>query len=880
MRITQIEIYNYIPLLHCGTKRIKVDINANALIVIGTNGCGKSSLFRELTPYPANRADYEKNGYKKLIIEHEKSTYELCSDFTKPTKAHSFIKDGEELNESGTNATQIDLCDTHFGLSEVINNLINLNYHICDMGRAERKNLFMSAYPYSMSFILDYHKKVCYQLRDFSSNIKAFNERRLLLEEKIINDTERKRLDDMHKKYQDLNNDIDQQIYALRQNIALFESLPDYALPQDSLVKHALDNMSVDEYLESLNRRVTVALHKLTRFKRKNKWYKFNSDLTVATSNMVQEARKYGDLKSELDKQVFQLHQETKELKEQLDQYEQTKGIDLEAEIKTLKDRLANMTALLDKHSKAIQGKVFPKIANHEELLRINDGIINRIRYLLSEIFQSTVIWSPVKVDQTKQCLWGWRLEIDNNEKQLEYLVNQLKELKRQSLVVENIDPNCTSMVCKLKERVEAKLQETKRQIDQVVAQGKELRARTEVKKAEYKKLEDELKNPLDINDYVKDLINCIQQAGLADFICDGKWNIDVLIDTLNNNGSKIWDKLSAYIDLNTSYLECRTLEQDIKITKQELDTLVNIHLPAKNLIVKTISEKKLKHEKLLATLNELDKLEGEYEDRECRLYDASRETSNLKTCGEELTTFCKWYSIKLRIDQSKELLAFFNNAKSKIMSAVIDVESVLNEQDGLLLRLKEEIIPAINHYEKEYQVWSEIEKGLNPNSGIPQKYMVGYINALIDIVNRIIKHVWVYDMEIVPLRDDADLNYNLSFTVNNGEPIKDINLASKGQKEIMDLAWVLAIFHQMKLGKNYPLKLDEPDGGLNNEHRVRLLNFLQQMMQNEDLKQLFMINQFPSVYDSFISSQTLCIKEEGILLPAEYNQDIEIDRV
>ena len=112
-----------------------------------------------------------------------------------------------------------------------------------------------------------------------------------------------------------------------------------------------------------------------------------------------------------------------------------------------------------------------------------------------------------------------------------------------------------------------------------------------------------------------------------------------------------------------------------------------------------------------------------------------------------------------------------------------------------------------------------------------------------------------------------------------NGEPIKDINLASKGQKEIMDLAWVLAIFHQMKLGKTYPLKLDEPDGGLNNEHRVRLLNFLQQMMQNEDLKQLFMINQFPSVYDSFISSQTLCIKEEGILLPAEYNQDIEIDR-
>ena len=880
MRITQIEIFNFTPLLHCGTKRIKININSNALIVIGTNGCGKSSLFRELTPYPANRADYEKNGYKKITIEHEKSIYELSSDFTKPTKAHSFIKDGEELNESGTNATQIDLCDTYFGLNEVINNLINLNYHICDMGRAERKNLFMSAYPYSMSFILEYHKRVCYQLRDFSSNIKAFNERRLLLEEKIVNDAERKRLDTMHKKYQDLNNDIDQQIYSLRQNISLLESLPEYNLPQDSPIKQILEQMSVDEYLESLDKKVTNALFSLTKFKRNNSWYCFNSDLSVAAVNMIQEAKRYGVLKCDLDKQVFQMYQEVKELKEQLDQYEQTKGVDLETEIKVLKDKLANMTALLDKHSKVIQGKSFPKIVNHDELLKINDGILNRIRYLLSEIFQCTSIWSPEDVEQTKQTLWGWKIRIDNDEKRLEYLADQLKELRRQTAVVENIDPKCSSMACKLKEKVEVKLNETNRQISIVVEQGKKLRAELEKSKLEYKKLESDLRTPLEVNEYVKDLINCIQQAGLADFICDGKWNVDTLINMLNNNGSRIWDKLSSYIELNTSYLECRNLEQDIRITKQELDTLINIHLPAKNLIVKTISEKKLKHEKLLTTLNNLDKLEGLYEGRECRLYDVSSDVICLRKCFEELVVFYKWYSIKLRIDQSKELLDFFNGAKSKIMSAVMDVECVLNEQDGLLLRLKEEIIPAINHYEKEYHVWSEIEKGLNPNSGIPQKYMVGYINALIDIVNKIIKHVWVYDMEVIPLKDDTDLNYNISFTVNNGEPIKDINLASKGQKEIMDLAWILAIFHQMKLGKNYPLKLDEPDGGLNNEHRVRLLNFLQQMMQNEDLKQLFMINQFPSVYDSFISSQTLCIKEEGILLPAEYNQDIEIDRV
>ena len=81
MIFKHLHIENFIPMLGCGTEAIDVDIVSNTLIVIGTNGCGKSSLFREITPFPANRSDYNKGGKRIVEIEHNGSHYILTSDF-------------------------------------------------------------------------------------------------------------------------------------------------------------------------------------------------------------------------------------------------------------------------------------------------------------------------------------------------------------------------------------------------------------------------------------------------------------------------------------------------------------------------------------------------------------------------------------------------------------------------------------------------------------------------------------------------------------------------------------------------------------------------------------------------------------------------------
>ena len=147
MFITRFEIHFYKPLLHNNIKHVVVDDLTQQTVLVAPNGFGKSSIMRQLTPYPACRSDYEKQGKKIIEIQHEKSYYILTSDFNKINGAHSFIKDDEELNQSGTTEVQESLVAQHFGYTQVIDKLLSGEYQICSMSVAARKELIYSTYP-------------------------------------------------------------------------------------------------------------------------------------------------------------------------------------------------------------------------------------------------------------------------------------------------------------------------------------------------------------------------------------------------------------------------------------------------------------------------------------------------------------------------------------------------------------------------------------------------------------------------------------------------------------------------------------------------------------------------------------------------------------
>ena len=111
LRLIYLELKGYLRLKPNGITRFRLDIDNPYQIIIGSNGSGKSSIMKELTPLPGNHKQFSKNGYKIIFLEFNGEFYKLTNDFS--TKLSNFQRTDptgevvlEELNPSGNVTTQ------------------------------------------------------------------------------------------------------------------------------------------------------------------------------------------------------------------------------------------------------------------------------------------------------------------------------------------------------------------------------------------------------------------------------------------------------------------------------------------------------------------------------------------------------------------------------------------------------------------------------------------------------------------------------------------------------------------------------------------------------------------------------------------------------
>lgn len=82
-------------------------------MILGTNGSGKSSIIKELSPLPASSSDFIKGGYKEITIEMGGDTYVLRNSFG-DKEVHTFEMNGVNLNDGRKITEQTKLAKEKF----------------------------------------------------------------------------------------------------------------------------------------------------------------------------------------------------------------------------------------------------------------------------------------------------------------------------------------------------------------------------------------------------------------------------------------------------------------------------------------------------------------------------------------------------------------------------------------------------------------------------------------------------------------------------------------------------------------------------------------------------------------------------------------------
>ena len=81
MKLTYASLRNFKRFSNAHIKEIEMEFQAPVQIIVGSNGCGKSSMLRELSPLPSTRTDYDQNGMIKMVEKNYTSNkMDICSN--------------------------------------------------------------------------------------------------------------------------------------------------------------------------------------------------------------------------------------------------------------------------------------------------------------------------------------------------------------------------------------------------------------------------------------------------------------------------------------------------------------------------------------------------------------------------------------------------------------------------------------------------------------------------------------------------------------------------------------------------------------------------------------------------------------------------------
>jgi energy-coupling factor transporter ATP-binding protein EcfA2 len=792
-------------------------------VILGTNGCGKSSLLEHLgVPIVPSHKDFAKTGEYTRVIEHNNKRFTLKATFN-PSPKHYFEVDGQVLNDWGTGGVQKDLIKTYFGVDQKYHSLLSGQERFHLMPAAKRREWFMEICETDYSYAMGVYQKLKDKHRDVLGALRT-EQRRLAQEtQKLVPQQQKQALEQEVKLLQDYLQ------YLLECRVPSGQSVFESGMNRKARYT-ALDN----SLKKILSLKQAIPGWDLRHYEGVKNLIKLFEQKLSASQAMLSAASKE--------------HERVEALILTLSKAGAQSAQQLEKQITSLQDKIEAIESTLSVDLQDAD----PKAVIHS---------LDRIEADVLELH--SVIPDNTDARYSATGLAAARQELD----QLTVKKNQLEQVRvRHQERIRHIEshqgagkiacPKCSHTFSPMADA--QALQALQRQL---------LEVSEEIENKLIPKIQDK-------NAYISQCLEIVKTYRAIVALKAGA--------TLLSPYWTQWERLDVMRKPHQAVELLQSMRQDLdkQLHRAHLKEQLNAAQAAYKAQVQ-IGQKDI--ESLKQELQTRHHAVDLHTQHICtwrqRINDYGKIAGYMRSL-QDLQTILKQQQEAAEHSDAHLLetvrIEHYNRYLTQIQTLLGDKQHAHNaalRQDAVVQQLQDNI----SQYTQQEAALALAVKTLSPTDGLIASAMTGFIQVFVQEMNRIIEHICTYSLQIQPctLEEGSDeLNYKFPVLIEGDTvPRPDVQFTSKGQKELIDLAFLITAMCYLRM-TDYPLVLDEIGSSFDVVHRTRLNTFLQTLVNSSSFEQVIMVSHDPHQYLN-MSAQICVLDPSNITVPQRYNEHV-----
>lgn len=829
MHIELLRLKHYKRLMMSNIQMVEWTPTKPMMVIIGSNGSGKSSLLDELTPCPARHAQFAKGGEKTLHCRHGNSRYVLHSVYDRGTGHHSFKKDDVELNPGFTYAVQEDLVWQEFGMARDLHELLTGRTRFTHLSTAKRREWLTRMSTIDLDYAFEISNAIRKEHRNQLGVIDHIT-RRLskenldLLDDASLNlkRGELKRLTErVNRLFQERTPGKNAQFRSVGEAQSQLDDIIGKAkqlLRRYPVLSGAVCVTGRDGYQSQVNaqqqeyRAVQAVVDHLVE-----ELEKLRSSTPQSVDRMSPE-------------EIQALRDQHKELCEEAEyfssKFQTYTGVLPVVTLSMYGDPSAKLTDAFDRWYTLLQ--TIPENA---------DGFMNN----------QTANENRTRLEDLK----GKRRQIEDLQLQTARRISTLKGCEHV------VCPSCTH---EFRPGVSATEQSD---LEAKLAKVSDALTRIE---AEIKTLEQYMEQYQEYSGYAYNFMQLTKDHSELQLVWEHCAETLLMYRTPRKHSTAVieWhEAMQRYIGAEQAIDKARNIEHRLKVIEA-------IDLDVVGYMQQRTTE-----------------LETEITDRSLEMAGRSSDLQMYQRSGRSIEAFVE--EANKLADEYSALMSKYQDHAEFLLDKAFEEEIQASQ---IQLADAQRVLSAMERRETELRMLeTEVEtatlvhsdlgllaKAMSPNGGIIGRYLLGFLQGVTSIVNAVIEEVWTYPMEVLPSKvEKEELDYKFPLKVAGGAVMAaDIELGSDSQLEMVNFAFRIAAIKFLGL-EDFPLFLDEFGRTFDEQHRANSIPFISRFIELGTFNQVFFISHYSTVHGAFNQAEILVLDPTNIVVPTDFNKNVRL---